>query len=220
MERSTYITDLAYIYFFQKSLNYIYSLIRKENFRQSFWSKRAVFNLSAKAWCVSEPTISKNKHSMLKQIQAYKYNHFNWICLTFFLIWFSGTGQPFSFIRGCTDGKIFSLTDFPNRTIVSDNQTTCAFRPGSGKVVVCLTMCKTDFCNGPLPDMNNGGITSSLSPVLFIPLLLAVITSILYDVRCWWSLNTFAIFWYETNCEENNRVKTNFYSNVYVAYYM
>lgn len=97
----------------------------------------------------------------------------------------AGTGQLFSFIRGCTDGKIFSLTDFPNRTIVSDNQTTCAFRPGSGKVVVCLTMCKTDFCNGPLPDMNNGGITSSLSPVLFIPLLLAVITSILYDVRCW-----------------------------------
>lgn len=157
---------------------------------------------------------------MLKQIQAYKYNRFNWICLTFFLIWFSGTGQLFSFIRGCTDGKIFSLTDFPNRTIVSDNQTTCAFRPGSGKVVVCLTMCKTDFCNGPLPDMNNGGITSSLSPVLFIPLLLAVITSILYDVRCWWSLNTLLSFDMKQIVKRTTELKPTFYSNVYVAYYM
>nr|XP_022333239.1 uncharacterized protein LOC111130454 [Crassostrea virginica] len=80
----------------------------------------------------------------------------------------AGTGQMLSFMRGCTNGKVFSLTDFPNRTIVPDNQTTCAFRPGSGKVVVCLTTCRTDFCNGPQPFTEAGSAGCSLSLVLVV----------------------------------------------------
>ncbi|XP_061188774.1 uncharacterized protein LOC133196945 [Saccostrea echinata] len=61
----------------------------------------------------------------------------------------AGSGKIKSFFRGCTDGKVFSFGDFPERTVVPDNQTTCAYRPGDGKVVVCLTVCKSRFCNGP-----------------------------------------------------------------------
>ena len=84
------------------------------------------------------------------------------------IIYIAGTGQMLSFMRGCTDGKVFSLIDFPNRTIVPDNQTTCAFRPGSGKVVVCLTTCRTDFCNGPQPFTEAGAVGCSLSLVLVV----------------------------------------------------
>ena len=70
-------------------------------------------------------------------------------------------GDIISFIRGCTDGKIFSITDFPRTNFPADNQTTCAYRHNAGKVVVCLTVCKTDFCNGPRLDISDtSGVVS------------------------------------------------------------
>ncbi|XP_061188773.1 uncharacterized protein LOC133196944 [Saccostrea echinata] len=86
----------------------------------------------------------------------------------------AGSGKVMSFIRGCTNGKVFSLNDFPNRTIVSDNQTTCAYRPESGKVVVCLTICKTDLCNGPQPPLHDGASSNHFCSLLAILMLLLV----------------------------------------------
>ncbi|XP_048754209.2 uncharacterized protein LOC125665552 [Ostrea edulis] len=88
----------------------------------------------------------------------------------------AGTGTLMSFIRGCTDGKVFSLSDYPNRTIVADNQTTCAYRPGSGKIVVCLTTCKTDLCNGPQPPLHDEASTNRVYFLLTITML--IITSV------------------------------------------
>lgn len=56
-----------------------------------------------------------------------------------------------SFIRDCSDGKSFydtSLNEqFENR-LKDDNQTSCVYKGTSD--IVCITLCKDNFCNGPL----------------------------------------------------------------------
>ncbi|XP_052260619.1 uncharacterized protein LOC127864782 [Dreissena polymorpha] len=56
-----------------------------------------------------------------------------------------------SFIRDCSDGKSFydtSLNEqFENR-LMADNQTSCVYKGTSD--IVCITLCKDNFCNGPL----------------------------------------------------------------------
>ncbi|KAL3862762.1 hypothetical protein ACJMK2_008710 [Sinanodonta woodiana] len=55
-------------------------------------------------------------------------------------------GDDQAYIRDCSDGLTvsFNLTKFCK--LLPDNQTTCAY---SNNQLVCITLCKTDLCNGP-----------------------------------------------------------------------
>ncbi|XP_052082192.1 uncharacterized protein LOC127719878 [Mytilus californianus] len=56
-----------------------------------------------------------------------------------------------SYIRGCCDGKNFSIeaSQIPRLKFISDNnQTLCAYYENKG-LVMCATMCDGNFCNGP-----------------------------------------------------------------------
>lgn len=56
-----------------------------------------------------------------------------------------------SYIRGCCDGKNFSVTisDVPKlKFAVPNNQSLCGYFENKG-LVVCVTVCNGTFCNGP-----------------------------------------------------------------------
>lgn len=63
------------------------------------------------------------------------------------------SGRMFAFIRDCSDGLTFSIHDVPRFGTLkaSLNHTTCAYMPLS-KIMACVTLCDTDFCNGPQID--------------------------------------------------------------------
>ncbi|XP_041378457.1 uncharacterized protein LOC121390657 isoform X2 [Gigantopelta aegis] len=68
-------------------------------------------------------------------------------------------GYFLSFRRDCSDGVHFSynlLTSTPNishlQNLLPNNQSACAIY---GDLVVCLTLCDDDFCNGPRPNQTS-----------------------------------------------------------------
>ncbi|XP_069118901.1 uncharacterized protein [Argopecten irradians] len=78
-----------------------------------------------------------------------------------------------SFIRDCSDGHTFSYTDIPRlKTVLPNNQSTCAYYQA---YVICVSVCRTDFCNGPQEGISRG---SSLHtwPVTLEFLLLWIIS--------------------------------------------
>ncbi|KAK3601107.1 hypothetical protein CHS0354_024828 [Potamilus streckersoni] len=58
----------------------------------------------------------------------------------------STRGDIQAYIRDCSDGLTFSFNLTKFRSLLPDNQTTCAY---SNNQLVCITLCKTDLCNGP-----------------------------------------------------------------------
>ncbi|VDI36483.1 Hypothetical predicted protein [Mytilus galloprovincialis] len=63
-------------------------------------------------------------------------------------------GQTHAYIRDChTTGKSYSIQDLRFNDLDSSlNHTTCIYERGSSKRLVCVTICDTDFCNGPQID--------------------------------------------------------------------
>ncbi|KAL3862761.1 hypothetical protein ACJMK2_008709 [Sinanodonta woodiana] len=58
----------------------------------------------------------------------------------------STRGDVQAYIRDCSDGLTFSFNLTKFYKLLPDNQTTCAY---SNNQLVCITLCKTDLCNGP-----------------------------------------------------------------------
>ncbi|KAK6176486.1 hypothetical protein SNE40_014766 [Patella caerulea] len=76
---------------------------------------------------------------------------------------FKSAGLGKSFIRDCSDGVVFSYTGNINDlkkldNVRPDNETTCTYRLTSN-MHVCVTLCTTDFCNGPQIPENNTNCT-------------------------------------------------------------
>ncbi|XP_060068545.1 uncharacterized protein LOC132548681 [Ylistrum balloti] len=60
-----------------------------------------------------------------------------------------------SFIRDCSDGHTFSYNDIPRlKTVMPNNQSTCAYYQA---YVICISVCRTDFCNGPQEGISRAG---------------------------------------------------------------
>ncbi|CAG2249169.1 unnamed protein product [Mytilus edulis] len=63
-------------------------------------------------------------------------------------------GQTHAYLRDCHyTGRSYSIQDPRfNDLDPSLNHTTCIYERGSSKRLVCVTICDTDFCNGPQID--------------------------------------------------------------------
>ncbi|KAH3898182.1 hypothetical protein DPMN_022401 [Dreissena polymorpha] len=74
---------------------------------------------------------------------------------------YSSYGEINGYIRDCSNGSDFSV-DFRNATHLSyekryirpDNQTGCGYSP-THFANLCVSICDTDFCNGPAAATNN-----------------------------------------------------------------
>ncbi|KAK3581346.1 hypothetical protein CHS0354_016191 [Potamilus streckersoni] len=87
-------------------------------------------------------------------------------------------GNIASHIRDCSDGSTFAYPSGENGTVykkllaeasLARNQTACIF---NSIVQVCLTTCKTDYCNGPIP-IAAGTYTPPSILILFIGLFIS-----------------------------------------------
>ncbi|XP_046576919.1 uncharacterized protein LOC124284843 [Haliotis rubra] len=59
----------------------------------------------------------------------------------------SKTRKILSYIRGCSDGVTFSFNLANLKGLKPSNTTTCGFDTRGYRP--CVTLCKSDFCNGP-----------------------------------------------------------------------
>ncbi|ESP03531.1 hypothetical protein LOTGIDRAFT_237645 [Lottia gigantea] len=69
---------------------------------------------------------------------------------------FMSAGDSKSFLRDCSDGRTFSYSGELKgldklEQIEADNETTCIYRM-TNNIHICITLCTTDFCNGPQPN--------------------------------------------------------------------
>ncbi|KAL3861719.1 hypothetical protein ACJMK2_008044 [Sinanodonta woodiana] len=75
-------------------------------------------------------------------------------------------GEVSSFIRDCTDGVTFGFEEIKRlHNLLPTNQTTCATYGTSG-LVVCMSVCKNDYCNGP--QLANNGVDVCLRHYVFL----------------------------------------------------
>lgn len=68
-----------------------------------------------------------------------------------FFHYYNITGKTHAYLRDCHyTGRSYSIQD-PRFDDLdpSLNHTTCIYEKGSSKKLVCVTICNTDFCNGP-----------------------------------------------------------------------
>ncbi|CAC5400878.1 unnamed protein product [Mytilus coruscus] len=81
-------------------------------------------------------------------------------------------GQTHAYLRDCHNtGRSYSIQDPRFDDLEpSLNHTTCIYEKGSSKRMVCVTICDTDFCNGPQID---GG--STLQIKTWLNMLCAVV---------------------------------------------
>ncbi|XP_069117822.1 uncharacterized protein [Argopecten irradians] len=93
------------------------------------------------------------------------------------------SGDTVGFIRGCSSGK----DTLPRASYITkeedikpDNKTTCGISE-SGTMIVCVTFCQTDFCNGPQfrAPVSSGNIHSHELSALWKTVLLFVIACLL-----------------------------------------
>ncbi|XP_033763157.1 uncharacterized protein LOC117344505 [Pecten maximus] len=78
-----------------------------------------------------------------------------------------------SFIRDCSDGHTFSYNDIPRlKTVLPNNQSKCAYYQA---YVICISVCRTDFCNGPQEGISSGGTINTWSISLTLLLFWIVI---------------------------------------------
>lgn len=76
------------------------------------------------------------------------------------------SGELVSYIRDCSDGKTFSVYLDKFVGLAADNQTACGYQLQG--LLVCVTLCAGDFCNGP---------TGSAVEVFVYPQLLALLVA-------------------------------------------
>ncbi|CAC5417552.1 unnamed protein product [Mytilus coruscus] len=83
-------------------------------------------------------------------------------------------GQTHAYLRDCHNtGRSYSIQDPRFDDLEpSLNHTTCIYEKGSNKIMVCVTICDTDFCNGPQID---GGSTLQIQTWLNVLCAVVVI---------------------------------------------
>lgn len=112
-------------------------------------------------------------NAYVKKDCTYPYNE------TCFIESFAVNGFTTSHIRDCGDGRHFSFSSNlqANRSayrrlenLAKINETACVW---DGQHLVCLTLCTTNFCNGPQLHEVSGAVLFRLSTCLLISILIA-----------------------------------------------
>ena len=81
----------------------------------------------------------------------------------------------FAFIRDCSDSHTFSIPGVPRFGTLkaSLNHTTCVYMSFS-KIMACVTLCDTDFCNGPQIDSGKESLRAQKWVILALVMTLYI----------------------------------------------